>query len=150
MLHLQHGCINNIIILTRAVDILKKHNLKRTSCREKIINSVISADKALSENEIKSSFRNDYDRTTFYRTLKTLEQNNIIHKIVVGNQLVKYALCQDETSYRKHVHFYCDKCNSVECLDDVFVKKYDLPEGYSEKTTEVLIKGICAKCRNKE
>lgn len=150
LLHLQHGCINNIFILTKAVDILKKHNLKRTSCREKIINSVLSANKALSENEIKSSFRNDYDRTTFYRTLKTLEQNNIIHKIVVDNQLVKYALSENETSLEKHVHFYCNKCHTVECLDDVLVKQYDLPEGYSEKTTEVLIKGICAKCKNKD
>ena len=76
----------------KAVDILNHHNLKRTSCREGIIEVVMAAKQALSENEIRERLAGNYDRTTFYRSFKTLEEHKIIHKIVVDNQLVKYAL----------------------------------------------------------
>ena len=74
------------------IDILNRHNLKRTSCREGIIEVIMTANEALSENEIRERLSGNYDRTTFYRSFKTLEEYKIIHKIVVDNQLVKYAL----------------------------------------------------------
>lgn len=129
------------------VEILSKHNLKRTSCREGIINVIMTAKNALSENEIREKLEGIYDRTTFYRSFKTLEKHKIIHKIVVDNQLVKYALDNSVTLKNDHAHFYCNQCQSVKCMDDVPVQKYQLPNGYSDNETEVLIKGTCAKCR---
>lgn len=124
------------------------NNLKRTSCREGIIEVVMTANQALSENEIRERLVGNYDRTTFYRSFKTLEEHNIIHKIVVDNQLVKYALDNTIAHKDEHAHFYCNDCNSVKCMDDVPVQKYLLPDGYSDIETEVLIKGTCANCKN--
>lgn len=131
----------------KAVEILSKHNLKRTSCREGILNAVINANQALSENEIRQSLEGNYDRTTFYRSFKILEENKILHKIVVDNQLVKYALDIRESNIEEHAHFFCEKCNSVKCMKNVPVKKYDLPDGYFYYQTEVLIKGLCSECK---
>jgi Fur family ferric uptake transcriptional regulator len=78
--------------LSKYAEILNNHNLKRTSCREGIIEVIMTAKQALSENEIRERLVGIYDRTTFYRSFKTLEEHNIIHKIVLDNQLVKYAL----------------------------------------------------------
>jgi Fur family transcriptional regulator, ferric uptake regulator len=132
----------------KAIDILNHHHLKRTSCREGIIEVVISANQALSENEIRERLAGNYDRTTFYRSFKTLEEHQIIHKIVVDNQLVKYALGNTVTHKNEHVHFYCHECNTVKCMDAIPVEKYRLPDGYADIETEVLIKGTCANCRN--
>jgi Fur family ferric uptake transcriptional regulator len=132
----------------KAVDILNNHNLKRTSCREGIIEVVMNAGQALSENEIRESLAGNYDRTTFYRSFKTLEEHQIIHKIVVDNHLVKYASDISVNHKDKHAHFYCNECNDVKCMDKVPVQKYQLPEGYSDIETEVLIKGICSTCKN--
>jgi Fur family ferric uptake transcriptional regulator len=134
----------------KAVNILKSFNLKRTSCREGIIDVVIAANQALSEKEIRERLAGNYDRTTFYRSFKTLEEHNILHKIVVDNLLVKYALDKTVTHQPEHAHFYCNECHTVKCMDDVPVQKYQLPEGYSDAETEVLIKGICANCENQE
>lgn len=134
----------------RAVDVLNSHNLKRTSCREGIIEVVMTAKQALSENEIRERLVGNYDRTTFYRSFKTLEEHKIIHKIVVDNQLVKYALDNTVTHIDEHAHFYCNECNTVKCMENVPVQKYQLPEGYSDVVTEVLIKGTCANCKNQE
>ena len=134
----------------KAVDILNTNKLKRTSCREGIIEIVMNAGQALSENEIRERLAGNYDRTTFYRSFKTLEEHHIIHKIVVDNQLVKYALDNSVTNKYEHAHFYCGKCNTVRCLDDVPVQNYQLPKGYSNKETEVIIKGTCPSCENQE
>jgi Fur family transcriptional regulator, ferric uptake regulator len=131
----------------KAVDILRKYNLKRTSCREGIIEVVMAADQALSENDIRDHLAGNYDRTTFYRSFKTLEENKIIHKIVVDNQLVKYALDNTVTNKEEHPHFYCNDCNVVKCMDNVLVQKYRLPDDYIDIETEVLIKGICPDCK---
>lgn len=132
----------------KPVDILNIHNLKRTSCREGIIEVVMTANHALSENEIRERLISNYDRTTFYRSFKTLEEHKIIHKIIVDNQLVKYALDNTGTHKDEHVHFYCNECNTVKCMYNVPVPKYQLPDGYSDVETEVLIKGICSICKN--
>ncbi len=134
----------------KAVDILNNHKLKRTSCREGIIDIVMKASQALSENEIRESLAGNYDRTTFYRSFKTLIEHKIIHKIVVDNQLVKYALNNEVTYKDTHAHFYCNECQTVKCMDNVPVKQYQLPDGYSDQETEVLIKGVCATCKEKD
>jgi len=131
-----------------SIEILHNHNLKRTSCREGIIEVVMTAKQALSENEIREKLTVNYDRTTFYRSFKTLEEYAIIHKIVVDNQLVKYALDNTITHKEEHVHFYCNECHSVECMD-IPVHKYQLPKGYSYGEIDVVIKGTCAKCTEK-
>lgn len=128
--------------------ILHDHNLKRTSCREGILEVIIEARKALSENEIRTRLKVHYDRTTFYRSFKTLQECNIIHKIVVDNQLVKYALDNSITTRKHHAHFYCEKCDSVICMDSVPVDIPKLPEGFTVNDTEMIIKGLCNECRN--
>jgi Fur family ferric uptake transcriptional regulator len=134
----------------KPVEILNNHNLKRTSCREGIIEIVMNTNQALSENEIRERLVGNYDRTTFYRSFKTLEEHKIIHKIVVDNQLVKYAIDNSVTQKDKHAHFYCNECNTVQCMDNIPVQKYQLPDGYTDVETEVIIKGKCANCKNQE
>lgn len=134
----------------KAVEILYNHHLKRTSCREGILEVVLAADQALSENEIREKLAGNYDRTTFYRSFKTLEEHRILHKIVVDNQLVKYALDHSVTKKNEHAHFYCQGCQTVKCMDNLPVQKYELPDGYSDEETEVLIKGTCALCKTKD
>jgi len=130
----------------KAQDILHKHNLVRTSCRQSIIDTIFNTGHAISEDEIKHRVEATYDRTTFYRTFKTLIENNIIHKIVVDNQLIKYALSANKTVSANHVHFYCNQCGLVECLPDAGLIVPVLPEGYTQTNIELIIKGNCKNC----
>jgi len=133
----------------KAATLLKSHNLKWTSCREGIIEVVRNANQALSENEIRERLAGNYDRTTFYRSFKTLEKHKILHKIVVEPQVVKYALDPSFIPQKEHVHFYCRACNTVRCLDNITIHKYQLPKDYTGNETEVIIKGICDNCNKK-
>jgi Fur family ferric uptake transcriptional regulator len=131
-------------------EILHKHNLKRTSCREGILTVIYKAGEALSESEIRKRLEGNYDRTTFYRSFKILEESNIIHKIVIDNQLVKYALDNSVTSKSNHAHFYCSVCETVKCLDTVPLNSLDLPDGFSVSETNMIVKGSCNICGNRE
>jgi Fur family ferric uptake transcriptional regulator len=134
----------------KAGDILNDHKLKRTGCREGIIEVVLDADEALSENEIREKLAGNYDRTTFYRSFKTLEKHRILHRIVVDNKMVKFAVGQTVAQKEGHAHFYCNHCQSVLCMDSVPIDHDLLPEGYSYDKAEVLIKGTCAVCKGQE
>ncbi len=129
-----------------ANDILTVHSLKRTSCREGILEIMLQAKKAMSETEIRDSLTGNYDRTTFYRSFKTLEEHKIIHKIVIDNLIVKYAIDNPAAHSRGHVHFYCNDCQTVKCIDTESVLDIPLPKGFSPAETEIVIKGTCAGC----
>jgi Fur family ferric uptake transcriptional regulator len=130
----------------KAVELLNRHNLKRTSCREGIIEAIMSVNFALSESEIQDRLKGNYDRTTFYRSFKTLIENEIIQKIVVDNQIVRYELANAVTSKKDHAHFYCNRCKKVQCLDKIEVPNTKLPFGYKLTEIELILKGICSKC----
>lgn len=132
----------------KPIDILNKHNLRRSRCREGIIEVMMLSKVALSENEIRERLSVNYDRTTFYRSFKTLEEKKIIHKIIVDIQFVKYAIGDSVTPEKRHVHFYCNECQTLRCLESIPVQDINLPDGYIEFETEVLIKGTCAICKN--
>lgn len=130
-----------------ANDLLNNHSLKRTSCREGIIEIMQNSRTALSETEIRENLTGNYDRTTFYRSFKTLEEHKIIHKIVIDNQIIKYAINKPSCQNKKHLHFYCNKCHTVQCIDAISSLDVKMPDDYVTEEIDVLIKGICATCK---
>lgn len=130
-----------------AEEILLSHNLKNTGCRKFILCKLLEKKSALSESEIKESFPDLFDRITFYRTLKTLEDKNIIHKIVLNDNSVKYALnhfhSHDENL---HSHFHCGTCDDVLCLHGKTSFEIELPENFIKNEVYVIIEGVCGKC----
>ncbi|MBN2668245.1 MAG: transcriptional repressor [Bacteroidales bacterium] len=133
----------------KPIEILHQYQLKRTSCREGILSVIINHNEALSENEIRDQLESHYDRTTFYRAFKTLIESKIVHKIVVDNQLVKYALDNHITQKKEHAHFYCEACHAVLCLETTPLPKPNLPNGFQANNFEYVIKGLCKKCSPK-
>jgi Fur family transcriptional regulator, ferric uptake regulator len=97
--------------------------------------------------------QDSYDRITFYRTIQTLMEAGVIHRIVADNTTVRYALnhctSQIHEHNNDHVHFYCTKCGTVECLKGVVIQQYKLPDGYNEEECNVVIKGLCKQCSEK-
>lgn len=130
----------------KPLEVLHQHQLKRTSCREGILDAIIEAGHALSESEIRDRLQGNYDRTTFYRSFKTLEENNILHKIMVDNQLIKYAIESSADKKEAHAHFYCEACECVLCMNSINLFMPQLPNGYEPRTIELIIKGLCQKC----
>jgi Fur family transcriptional regulator, ferric uptake regulator len=68
---------------------------------------------------------------------------------VVDNTTIRYALndCQLGHQHQNvHAHFYCEKCQSVVCLNQLIIPVFCLPEGYTYYDADVIIKGACDHC----
>ncbi len=128
-------------------EILHKNDLVCTTCREEIIRVFSSSDTPLSEDEIKPQVNANFNRSTFYRTFKTLLEKGIIHRIVIDNNHVKYALTKQEDTKKQHAHFFCKKCKSVFCIPSVEWNYTNLPSEYTVTETELIIKGYCKNCK---
>lgn len=95
------------------------------------------------ENEFISS-----DRVTLYRTLSSFTKNGLLHKIPNESGHATYGLCQDtcdsEEHNHDHMHFKCDECGTLECLEQN-VPRVEVP-GYHIKEANLILKGTCKLC----
>ncbi|HBG41085.1 MAG TPA: transcriptional repressor [Porphyromonadaceae bacterium] len=131
-----------------AEEILYNHKLKNTTCRKQVVEELLEKKSALSENEIKSAFEGPFDRVTFYRTLKTLEQKEVIHRIALNDGTIKYALNgHHHENEHIHAHFHCEKCDEVFCLEEEQTYFHvDLPDKFVKNDVFVVVEGVCAEC----
>ena len=128
---------------------LEQNNIKPTSMRRLVLNVLIENPKALSLYDIEGHFDN-VDRSTIFRTLKTFQDNYLIHSVDDGTGAIKYALCDDDCTCNLedlHIHFLCIKCGQTHCLNDIAIPALDMPQGFDLETANFVVKGTCPNCR---
>jgi Fur family ferric uptake transcriptional regulator len=138
--------------MENVLQILRDHNLKNTSCRKDVLAYLIENNHAISHADLENFIRDQYDRVTLYRTLKTFEEKGIIHKVLDDAGTAKYAPCHHctvEEHQHEHIHFKCNKCGNTVCIEDVNIPKIALPEGFSIEERNILISGTCNICNKK-
>ena len=131
-------------------DRLKQHGLRNTPVRKQVLSIFYDVSgTALANRDIEDQL-NTLDRITLYRTLKTFEQNGIVHQVIDGTGVSKYALCSDHCSENEHhdvhAHFCCIKCDQTVCLEDIKVTEPILSEGFEIKSSQLVLRGICNQC----
>lgn len=129
-------------------EILHRNNLKGTSARIAILNTIIDSEAPLSESDIKKRIH-EVDRVTFYRSIKSLLETNIIQGMITQGKIIKYTFCHENHSSETAIRFYCTKCKK---LTDVEIEAQIpvVPQGYTEKTCSITITGICKACNNSD
>ncbi len=131
-------------------DILKQNGLSNTESRKAILQLFLENDGALEHALIEKKTKEQFDRVTIYRTLQTFQKSGIIHTIPSTDNIVRYALCQDECKeghhHDNHVHFVCDNCGVTYCLQNIVVPQVKLPTGFMVNGIDMLANGICKNC----
>ena len=89
--------------------------------------------------------------TTIYRSLDDLESKGIITKYYDDSKKAFYKLIEECQSV---VHFYlkCARCNKIEhvdceCILD-FKKHIELKHKFSANFENIVIQGLCSKCKS--
>ena len=129
---------------------LTDKNIKPTAMRELVLQVLSEQKTATSLPELERKFEKA-DKATLYRTLKTFEENKLIHSIDDGTGSVKYALCQDACECHPedlHVHFLCTRCKKTYCLNDITVPTINLPKKFSLESVNMVVKGACSNCKS--
>ena len=127
---------------------LENRNIKPTAMRELVLKVLSEQVTAISLADLELTFEKA-DKVTLYRTLKTFEENKLIHSIDDGTGSVKYALCRETCQCHPedlHIHFLCTKCKQTYCLNDIPVPSVNLPVGFTFENINMVVKGICSNC----
>jgi len=131
-------------------EILKRSQLSVTASRERILQLFLEKAGALAHGDIEKKAGEKFDRVTVYRTLQTFVEKGIIHTIPTVDNSVRYALCKDNCAeghhHDHHIHFVCNHCRNIYCLDDIVTPEIKLPPGYSSSHIEVIVEGVCKNC----
>ncbi|WP_169976444.1 MULTISPECIES: transcriptional repressor [unclassified Campylobacter] len=114
----------------KAVELLKKHNIKLTPLRLQILKILEEAQSPLSYDEILSKI--DANKTTFYRCMDIFEANDIVIKSE-NNHKNFYELSNGAKAY-----FVCDVCHKMTNIK--------MPKISQNNVKSVVVKGICDEC----
>ena len=128
---------------------LTNRDIKPTAMRELILDELLEQNVAVSLSDLEKKF-DKADKVTLYRTLKTFEENKLIHSIDDGTGSVKYALCAENCQcnpHYLHVHFFCTKCKHTYCLNNTPIPSVVLPTDFEIKTINMVVKGTCEIAR---
>ena len=120
---------------------------RNTTAKTVIQDLIVTSNVALSHSEIQKSLEGLCDRVTIYRVLERLIKEGVIHKIVNVDGVVKYAGCHSCSvkHSHNHIHFSCQKCKSVTCLEDV-EPTFKMPKKYIISEMNFTLSGLCPQC----
>lgn len=128
-------------------NILTSKGIKPTSNRMLVLKELEKSSHPVNLAELEMSLH-PMDKASIFRVLDLFSEKDIVHVIEDGSRSLKYELCNrkdNDPLSDQHAHFYCEKCGSVECLEDV-VPDIPIPEKYKVKSVNFMFKGICPKC----
>lgn len=108
---------------------LRGEGLRVTGIRLAIMRILAESHVALDANDVAtrlSEIDQTADRVTVYRTLNSLVDSGIAHRIDPGDRIFRYSLtdhahCTDDHHQHEHPHMVCDSCGAVECIEDAEV-----------------------------
>jgi Fur family ferric uptake transcriptional regulator len=135
----------------RLAQTLLRHGLRQTPVRRAVLAALAGKGYALTGAEIEQEIGGEVDRITLYRTLKSFEQQGLIHRVIDDTDVLRYAACSIECSagahFDNHVHFKCSTCQHTYCLSQVAIPVVQLPGGFQAERRDFLLSGVCQLCQ---
>jgi len=138
--------------MASAEELLQQYSLRKTPFRLKVLELFMQhPHSALAHIYIENEL-GDCDRVTLYRTLKSFETKDLIHKVIDESSEPKYALCHSDckvhVANQEHAHFHCQECKKTYCLDNAGNLDIKLPNDYQLNKINLSLTGLCATCAN--
>jgi Fur family ferric uptake transcriptional regulator/Fur family zinc uptake transcriptional regulator len=138
-----------------STQLIKQSGLKRTAAREAILESLGIAGRPLTHLEILKRCKKtaSLDRVTVYRTLETLLEAGLLHRIQGTDGTLRFCRHKADSSGKcagNHIHFLCVKCSSMSCLPEQPLPWIKAPRGALIYSKQLVVQGHCAACVAKE
>lgn len=123
--------------------------IKPTPARLLVLEYLLKESAAVTLSDLEKAFP-DADKVTLYRTLKTFEEQGMVHNIIADAEATKYALCEEACKpgahLDLHVHFYCMSCKELVCLPKTQLPQLTLPDNFQLSELSLVARGICDNC----
>mgnify|MGYP000026489459 CR=1 FL=1 len=128
--------------------IAKERGLKMTPQRRAIIRYLQSAKNHPTPEGVLKVINRRFpmaSRATVYNTINWLKENGLLKEIFES------GIVRLDPNFQHHHHFVCRKCGKVEDVDFEILPDLricTLPGASSIESFEVVIRGICEKCKD--
>ena len=135
--------------------LLRGSGLRRTAARETILRLLTNAGRPLSHQDIlkKRKGTGSFDRVTVYRTLDTLQEAGLLHRIQGMDGTWRFCRHKYEHPGKcngNHIHFLCSRCDQMSCLPEQPLPWVSPPAGASIHSKQLVVHGHCAACVSRE
>ena len=133
------------------IAVLKAHGFQVTYQRLAIYRALHNSTEHLSAEEIHQKVLTRFPMIslgTVYKSLEKFYEAGLVQKISTMTDVARY-----ETKIDSHHHLFCIKCQAIHDIDDpIGEKELLLPEGHGFEVLEheVIVRGCCSKCVEKE
>ena len=119
---------------------------RATPARIRVLQILRSAPAALTHHDIERALGAlVLDRVTLYRVLDWLVEAGLAHKSTDARGVFRFSVAA-AGEHQTHMHFRCDFCGRVFCLDAPPPTPPHLPEGFSLSRMDLDLRGCCAGC----
>jgi Fur family ferric uptake transcriptional regulator len=135
---------------TAYIQLLEEHDIKPTANRIMVVEALASSMLPQSLAELERRIQT-IDKSNIFRALTLFREQHLVHTIEGGNDGTRYELCHSHSHDHdddQHPHFYCEVCQQTYCLDDVEMPQLAVPQGFSIRSVNYIIKGICPHCQS--
>lgn len=132
--------------------LLESHGIKPTANRILVAKALAEETYPMSMKELEQTIVT-LDKSSVFRVLTLFRDHHLVHDVEDGEGNVRYELCMHNSAEGfdddVHAHFYCEQCHRVFCLEQTAVPEVEVPEGFTARSVNYLIKGLCPDCRRK-
>jgi len=129
-------------------NLLKSKKISVTPFRKDVLAIFSKYNNAIPLSIVEKELK-EYNRITLYRTIKIFLEQGIIHEITISGEESNYAICQEECDtiahHHHHIHFKCNNCGIIFCVEVDKFPTIILPE-YKIEHLEIQATGLCQSC----
>lgn len=126
---------------------LREKNIKPTSIRLDILELLLRSTTHPSADHIYLTLKDrvpTLSKTSIYNTLHLLESHDLVQKVLIEEESVRY-----DANLDCHSHFLCRSCRQVYDLEEDISQLPSLHEGFLVEKRQVYYQGICPNCQEK-
>ncbi len=127
---------------------LKAAGLYRTVARVAVLGVLLEAEGPLRRDQIAGRLgEKRLDKVTIYRTLRSLERIDLVHRAYVKARTWHFELARNCTQTQCHPHFTCTNCGRVHCLTEMRVPRIGpRHKGFLIQRRQIRLEGLCPAC----
>lgn len=131
------------------IERLESKGIRPTAVRLLVAQVLANAASPLSLSDIETML-DTAPKSTIFRALNLFLEHRLVHSFEDGSGSLKYELCNGDAECSvndMHTHFYCEKCQRTFCFKTIQVPTIELPCGFTMRSVNYMIKGLCDKCK---
>jgi Fur family ferric uptake transcriptional regulator len=138
-------------IRQKAEKLLSSAYLRRTDPRIAILSILLTTHKPATQDYIAEKLAGDApDKVTIYRTLESLIEAGLVHKVFLQERAWRFELSDNCTKKQCHPHFTCTNCGGTHCMTGISLPlAKNPPKGFIVHHQSVQLEGLCPRCNPK-